>query len=495
MTSKHFAVAAILALQLTSLGSAQSASELLQKGLHLQEAAGDVDGAVLFFRQVVSSAAATNKPLAAQAQYQLVLCMLQKGDREAARKELAALENNFPNMTDLVDKARKLIPGSAALLPSPWGETECAQLNIKRDGTDTGEYLYYSVTAWSATTSEQNRKQQAVALERNPLRPNQEDPNQTIFLWWQLKTKNSARSIEIQADRDTLQIAKPYNQSEIRPKYSSDDDLGDPLAIPFNGPATDSEESIFLLRRLPLEIGYKTTIPVTSNTVAPVQMELVVTGIESVQTPAGKFNCYKVSFKSLGQTFWIGVDKARPLVKFQSGSVEANLVKVWGAENLMDPIASVINAAGGTLSEPLIPYDGARNLINSQTSALGWDEQVFVTIRKIYTPPSELTQALQRALQGASRAHPQNSWMNEYQLRPDSVQTRAIGGHPALTCLLDYTQGSPNATDNPPIKLTRYETWIATEDELIEFHASLSSQNVGTFRWRFEPLLSALRIP
>jgi hypothetical protein len=91
MTSKQFAVAAILVLQLTSLGSAQSASELLQKGLHLQEAAGDVDGAILFFRQVISSAVATNKPLAAQAQYQLVLCMLQKGDREAARKELAAL--------------------------------------------------------------------------------------------------------------------------------------------------------------------------------------------------------------------------------------------------------------------------------------------------------------------------------------------------------------------------------------------------------------------
>ena len=503
MATKHFAIAAILALQLTSLGSAQSASELLQKGLHLQEAAGDVDGAILFFRQVVSSAAATNKPLAAQAQYQLVLCMLQKGDRETARKELAALENNFPNMTDLVDKARKLIPGSAALLPSPWGETECSQLNIKRDGTDTGEYLYYSVTAWSATMSEQNRKQQATNLERNPLRPNQEDPNQTIFLWWHLKTKTSERGIGIQADRDTLQLAKPYNQSENRPKYSSDDDLGDPLAIPFIGPATDSEESVFLLRRLPLEIGYKTTIPVTSNTIAPVQLELVVTGIESVETPAGKFNCYKVSFKSLGQTFWIGVDKTRPLVKFQSGALEANLVKGWGAENLMEPIASVVKAASWKLGEAIVPSDNdglvQGDLVNSNLYFPGSEFVVpfgiGVTIHKIYTPPSELAQTLQRALQSASRTHPQNSWMNGYQLRPDSVQTRTIGGHPALTCLLDYTQGSPNSVENPPRKHTRYETWIATEDELIEFKANLYSETVGTFRWRFEPLLSALRIP
>jgi hypothetical protein len=498
MATKHLVVAAILAMQLTSLGSAQSASELLQKGLHLQEAAGDVDGAILFFRQVVSSAAATNKPLAAQAQYQLVLCMLQKGDRDAARKELTALESNFPNMTDLVDKARKLIPGSAVLLPSPWGETECSQLNIKRDGAETGEYLYYSVTAWSATVSEQNRKQQATALERNPLRPNQEDPNQTAFLWWQLKTKNSERSIEIQADRDTLQLAKPYNQSENRPKYSSNDEIGDPLAIPFTGPATDSEQSVFLLRRLPLEIGYKTTIPVTSDTIAPVQVELVVTGIESVQTAAGKFNCYKVSFKSIGQTFWIGVDKTRPLVKFQSGGVEANLVKVWGAENLMEPIASVVKAASWKMEDVVIPSDSGR-LINSKFFLPGSESLVpfgiVVTIHKIYTPPSELGQSLQRALQSASRAHPQNSWMNEYQLRQDSVQTREIGGHPALACLLDYTQGSPNATDNPPQKWTRYETWIATDDELIEFQATLYRQYVGTFRWRFEPLLTSLRIP
>jgi hypothetical protein len=117
--------------------------------------------------QVFSSAGANNKPLAAQAQYQLVLCMLQKGDRDAAPRELAALENNFPGSPDLIQKARKLIPGAAALWPSPWGETECSQLNIKRDWIETGEYLHYSVAAWSATMDEQNRKQVAINLERN----------------------------------------------------------------------------------------------------------------------------------------------------------------------------------------------------------------------------------------------------------------------------------------------------------------------------------------
>ena len=291
MTSKRFAIAVIAALLLSSEGDAQNPSDLLQKGLHLQEAAGDVDGAIVFFRQVVSSAASTNKPLAAQAQYQLVLCMLQKGDRAAAEKELAALANNFPNMPDLVEKARKLIPGSAALLPSPWGDTECSQLNIKRDGAETGEYLYYSAHAWTVTVTEKTRKDYATAVERNPIPAGTSDLRQAIFLRWELKTKNSSRSIEIHADRDTLRPTKPwyYGQPDNSPTYRSDDDLGDPVAAPFTGPATDAEESVFLLRRLPLAVGYKTTIPVTSNTIASVPMELAVTGIESVQTLAGKF--------------------------------------------------------------------------------------------------------------------------------------------------------------------------------------------------------------
>ena len=130
MTSKHFAMAALAALLMSSSGNAQNASDVLQKGLHLQEAAGDVDGAIGFFRQVVTSAASTNKPLAAQAQYQLVLCMLQKGDRAAAEKELAALENNFPNMPDLLEKARKLIPGASTLLAPPWAEGVASRFSV-----------------------------------------------------------------------------------------------------------------------------------------------------------------------------------------------------------------------------------------------------------------------------------------------------------------------------------------------------------------------------
>ena len=483
MTNKRFARVAILTLLMSFSGSAQSASDLLQKGLHLQEAAGDVDGAIAFFRQVVSSASSANQPLAAQAQYQLVLCMLQKGDRTGAEKVLAALQTHFHSMRDLIQKAEKLLPGSTTLLPAPWGESECSQLNIKRDGAETGEFLYYSADAWGITRFEKERKEYAARVERSPIPAGQSDLRQSLFLRWELKTRKSLRSIEARVDRDTLQLAKPeWAEQGNLPKYDTNDDLGDPLAVPFTGPATDAEQSVFLLRRLPLAVGYQTKIPVTSNTIAPVQMELVVTGIESVQTIAGKFNCYKVSFRSIGQTFWIGVEGSRPLVKFQSGGVEAELVKTWGTEKLMEPLVQLMK---DTRIEPVEKPGG---MIKAGFYQFG---NCAITIYKIYTAQPEIAHELQRMLDAKTAERHLNP-LTDYKLRPDSLQTRTISGHPALACLLDYSSVENSI---PTRKKTVYATWIGTEDEMIEFWCDIDSDSVGTFRWQLEPILAALHIP
>jgi hypothetical protein len=483
MTTKPLVVAAVAALLVSLPGSSQTASDLLQKGIHLQEAAGDVDGAIVFFRQVVSSAAATNKALAAQAQYQLVLCMLQKGDRTAASKELAALENNYSDLPDLVSKARKLIPGSAALLPSPWGENEALQLNIRRNGEFTGEYLYYSADTWGTTVGESRRKD-----EMNS--PNSPYP-QSLSLRWELTTKASTRSIALLVDRDTLRPMEdnrnPNNKRTERPYYSSDDDLGDALATPFTGPATDAEQTVFLMRRLPLAVGYKTTVPVTSNSIEPSQLELTVTGIESVQTLAGKFNCYKVSFNRVGQTFWIGVEGARPLVKFQSGAVEAELVKTWGPETLLESVAAITRKAGGSLSNAVVNPGGT-------VQAVLWipnTGQMTVTLRKRYTPRGDIAQELQTSLAAKTSEQSPNP-RYDYKWRPGSTQTRQTGGQQALSCLLDRIVGSDASGLQ---KRTAYAVWIRTENAAVEFWIELESAAVGTFRWQFEPILQAIHIP
>ena len=332
MITKFLAAAIMATLLLAGAANAQSAADLLQKGIHAQETVGDLDGAIQIFRQVVASPN-TNKQLAAQAQYQLVLCVLQKGDRPGASQELQLLEKNFADQPDLIDKARKLIPGANALLPAPWLDGELEQLNIKRDGAFTGETLTYSADPWRNTVVENMRTRP----------PDATYPN-SVFLRWELTTANSTRSIQVRVDRDTL---RPLDR---QPSLSSNDILGDTTATSLLGPAMDPEESLFIIRRLPLAVGYKTTIPVTAGLPIPAQTELSVAGIESIQVPAGKFNCYKVSFAKINQTLWIAVDGARPLVKFQSGNVEAELAKTWGATNPLDSALAFVTAAGWFVS-------------------------------------------------------------------------------------------------------------------------------------------------
>jgi len=484
MTSKHFAVVAMAAVLGVLPGSAQNASDLLQKGLHLQEAAGDVDGAIVFFRQVVNSASATNKPLAAQAQYQLVLCMLQKGDRAAAEKELAALENNFPSMPDLIEKAKKLIPGSAALLAAPWGDGEYAQLNIKRDGAATGEYLYYSVDPWTATVNDQEAKYDW----NSQFLP-------ALVLHWELKTRSSRHSINLTVDRDTLrpvEWTRGRDHYVSRPNYATDDALGDPLVTPFNGPATDAEVTVFLMRRLPLAVGFKTTLPVSSNTPGPVQMELAVTGMESVQTPAGKFNCYKVQFASIGQTFWIGAEGARPLVKFQSGGVEAELVKTWGPENPLAAMQAMVEKAGATLGF------GVRQPGGVVTGSIRFhDTNWWMTfkMRKIHTSAGEIAEGLQRRLKERIDERHLNPTY-DLKLRPESLQTKAVGGQQVLSALLDYRTGPLTAKEDTPVQdETLYVYWIQSGEFLVEFQDDRQRDEIPTQRWRMEPVLGAIRIP
>jgi hypothetical protein len=444
MTTKSM-VAMIAAGLLLSLPSrAQSPADLLQKGIYAQETAGDLDGAIQIFRQVANSA---NKSIAAQAQYQLVLCMLQRGDRAGAARELETLTSNFPDQPELVGKARKLLPGGAALLPAPWGEAEGSQLNIKRDGVNTGEYLFYSVDP-------------AVDRQGQPI-SNQQS------LRWELDTQKSRRSVLVTADRAS-------GQPIGRPSLTSNDTLGDPAAEPLAGPAVDIQQSVFGLRRLPLAVGYKTTLATLPFTLgSPVQkdVELAVTAIEPVAVTAGKFRCYKVSFGSIGQTLWIGVEGARPLVKFKAGNVKAELVKIWGPENFLETMSGLFRESGWKVwdGSKMGPGPDGRAMIQADLdSGKGqYQYRIDMSVKKIYTPPAEIPEALRADLSKACV--------------PESIQMRVIGGQQAVSCI-----------DSMPA----YRVWIRSESASIALWGSDTSNTLGAYRWEIDHILAtAKRIP
>jgi tetratricopeptide (TPR) repeat protein len=101
---KSFAMAivgAMLAAAQTPAQTEPTAAELLQKGIYAQETAGDLDGAIKIYRQIVDSHP-IQREIAAQAQYRLGLTLLAKGDAGNASQEIQRLGWDFPDYKDLI---------------------------------------------------------------------------------------------------------------------------------------------------------------------------------------------------------------------------------------------------------------------------------------------------------------------------------------------------------------------------------------------------------
>jgi hypothetical protein len=110
-------IIALAALFVCAPCAAQSPSELLQKGIYLQETEGDQDAAIRIYRQITSSAG--QSPAAVQAQYLIAQAMLRKGDLNAAAVEFSTLSANYPEGKAIIARLASYggVPGAGAQLP------------------------------------------------------------------------------------------------------------------------------------------------------------------------------------------------------------------------------------------------------------------------------------------------------------------------------------------------------------------------------------------
>lgn len=95
-----------------SVSRAESATDLLEKGIYTEQTVGDLDAAIKIYGQIVAKSEA-NRAAVAQAYFRLGECYLKKSKPTEARAAFEKLIAQFPDQSDLVAQAKKRI------------ETEC----------------------------------------------------------------------------------------------------------------------------------------------------------------------------------------------------------------------------------------------------------------------------------------------------------------------------------------------------------------------------------
>jgi len=128
----------MLAVAIAAVPSlAQTTTELLQKGIFAQETEGNLDNAIMIYRQIVNSAP-SQRDLAAQAQYRLAQSLLQKGDLTNASTEFSKLARDYADYQKLISS---LAAQAGRQAPLPGGgvlRAEGGTIGVGGRGTPAG---------------------------------------------------------------------------------------------------------------------------------------------------------------------------------------------------------------------------------------------------------------------------------------------------------------------------------------------------------------------
>lgn len=123
------------AMGAVSAAYAESASVMLEKGIHLEETVGDLDGAIEVYGKIVADAKA-NRRHVAEAQLRLGLCLEKKGKKAEAMAAFQKLIAEYADQTELVRQARAHLPkapGRKDFLPVG----KVVERTVNDDGADT----------------------------------------------------------------------------------------------------------------------------------------------------------------------------------------------------------------------------------------------------------------------------------------------------------------------------------------------------------------------
>jgi hypothetical protein len=180
----------------------------------------------------------------------------------------------------------------------------------------------------------------------------------------------------------------------------------------------------------------------------PVQLE--VTGTETVESPMGKFDCYKVQL-SVGETFWYSDDAHRYLVKCEVGPLTGKLTAV-AQRKADEPVTFHDDELGVSLTAP--PYWVVCRYKEGQPPGQAlirtYDANVDAEDGGVRYFATDMLSPVERA---SSKAWAENQLRtdvmklgNDVTIRADGWKDYTIAGLPGVSFIADYTANGAKKT-------------------------------------------------
>ena len=341
MIRRFLSISLSLFLGLGTCATAYSVAEMLEKAIYQEETVGDLGAAIEIYDDIVEDADA-GRPYIAQALYRLGQCQLKSGREELATATFGKLVTQYADQAEWAAKAKVYLPEEAApglsVVPAPWDDGELLRFVIRsKKGEPLGD-LTYSARSLTVDGRPAWRVENFLAIPRAEVA-------KYVHVDTDRESSLPLRSKLYHSQMGALQA--DYVDSERRIMMNRPGDEPEPFTQKLRGPVYDNEQILYLIRRLPLEVGYETSFDVTGRPGLVATATLKVLAAETVSVPAGNFECFKVEVgvPPFVETQWFTADAHRYVVKVDNAEIDVELVEITnlpsGPLQFMEPATGI----------------------------------------------------------------------------------------------------------------------------------------------------------
>ena len=427
MCAKPFMIKVVLFVAVVAAGrglSAEPIADMLEKAIYTEETKGDLPAAIDLYKQILSESKSA-RSAAANAQFRMANCYLKLGKQSEAIAAFRGVIESFPEEQSLVAKAKEHVPADVELLPSPWVDGELTEMSMR---LSSGLSIGRQFTSINADERDGRRiwriRNHSYVTLNGTSGVSRVDVDATTMTPLSSRWRHSLLG----------DVTSMFAPDRVTYKFSNQE-AAKTLAI--DKPVYDNEESIHVMRRLPLAVGYHATLPIFSGLGAGLTpVEIKVTGRETIEVPAGRFDCFRVEL-SVKQTFFYSADEHRYLVKFEAGGVSAETVRI--GELKPGARQHFVNEAAG------VEFTGSPDWLfftaeeEGETMVYLLDPAGAAIARIQLIPPAKIepndsiNQWLEADIERGRRI------AKDLALRPEPGITPTIGGHPATGFVADFS--------------------------------------------------------